>query len=35
MSSYDLTVVRSGIFRVPPRECLDAVLSMDAFETPP
>lgn len=34
MPHYDLTVVHSGVFRVPPAVCYEAVLSLDVFEAP-
>lgn len=34
MPSYDVDVVHSGVFRVPPEECHEALLSLDAFDSP-
>jgi hypothetical protein len=34
MPLYDVTVVHSGVFRVPPTVCYEAVLSLDVFEAP-
>lgn len=31
---YDLSLVHSGVFRVPPADCLHAVLSLDLFASP-
>lgn len=34
MPECDLSLVHSGVFRVPPEVCYDAVLTLDVFEAP-
>ncbi|MFR9805159.1 hypothetical protein ACL02T_23160 [Pseudonocardia sp. RS010] len=34
LPTYDISVVHTGVFRVPPQQCHEALLSLDAFDSP-